>query len=116
MINQKKFATIALAPKKAFVIYITYLKSKMSINLAYNAQIILLLAKKVSVPKKYTHFLNNFSKKFVVILPDHFNINKYIIDLEPDKQLSYKPVYNLGLVKLKNSKTYIKANLTNRFI
>lgn len=94
----------------------TYLGSKISINLVYKAQIILLLAKKISVPKNYTLFLDNVFKKFVAVFLNHLNINKYIIDLEPDKQLPYKPVHNLSPVMLENSKIYITTNLTNRFI
>lgn len=52
----------------------------------------------------------------MVILPKFININKYIIDLKLDKQLSYKLFYNLELIKLKNFKTCIKTNLVNKFI
>lgn len=46
----KKFATAALAlNKEKFVIYIAYLKFKMSIYLAWEAQIVLLLVKKISI-------------------------------------------------------------------
>lgn len=116
IINQKKFPITVLAPKKVFVIYMTYLGSKILINLVYKAQIILLLVKKISVPKNYTLFLDNVFKEFVAVFLNHLNINKYIIDLESDKQLPYKPVYNLSPVMLENSKIYITTNLTNRFI
>lgn len=52
----------------------------------------------------------------MAILSKFFNINKYVIDLKLDKQLSYKPLYSLELIKLKIFKTYIKTNLVNKFI
>lgn len=76
----------------------------------------LLLVKKISVFKKYANFFDIFSKKFMAIFPDHLDINKHIIDLEPSKQLFYRPVYNFDLVELKTLKTYIKTNLGNKFI
>lgn len=76
----------------------------------------LLLAKKINIPKKYTNFSDIFSKNFAAVLPNCLNINKYIINLEPDRQLPYRPIYRLSPVKLETLKTYIKANLANRFI
>ena len=77
---------------------------------------VLLLAKKVSIPKKYADFSNVFFKKFAVVLPKHLDINKYAINLEPSKQPSYKPIYSWGLVELEIFKTYIETNLVNKFI
>lgn len=70
----------------------------------------------MSVSEKYADFLNIFFEKSVVVLPNCLDINKYIIKLEPDKQPLYKPIYNLGPVDLKTFKTYIEANLVNKFI
>lgn len=117
IIGQKKFATIALIlDKKVFIMYMTCLKAKMSIYLDWKAQIILLLAKNVSIPKEYANFLNVFLKKSAVVLFDCLNINKYIINLEPSKQLLYRLIYSLNLVELKTFKIYIKTNLANGFI
>lgn len=44
------------------------------------------------------------------------DINKHAIKLIKDKQLFYRSIYSLSLVKLKTFKTYIKTNLANRFI
>lgn len=52
----------------------------------------------------------------MAVLSKYSNINKYLIDLEPDKQLFYKSIYSLGPVKLETLKTYFKINLTNGFI
>ena len=92
------------------------LKSKMIIHLAKKTQIILLLAKKVIVPAKYWDFTDIFSKKLVKIFPKRVKINEHAIKLVNSKQIPYKPIYNLRLVKLKTFKTYIKNNLANSFI
>lgn len=76
----------------------------------------LLLTKKVCISKKYTNFSNIFSKKFVTILLNCSDINKYIINLKPSKQLFYKLIYSLGSVELKTPKPYIEAKMTNKFI
>lgn len=98
------------------MICISYLRSKILIYLACKAEMALLLAEKINVLKKYADFLDIFSKKFAIILSNYSDINKYIIDLKSGKPPPYKSIYNLGSVKLKILKTYIKANLTNRFI
>ena len=120
IINWKKFAKVALDPKKeAFVIYITTVSAKsMIIHLAHKAQIALLKADEalVTIPTKYSDFTNVFSKKSVVELLEHTKINNHAIDLEEDKQPPYGPIYSLGPVKLKILKTYIKTNLANGFI
>lgn len=77
---------------------------------------VLLVVEKVVILAKYSNFLNVFSKKFVLKLLVRFDINKHVIDLKFDKQLSYIQIYILGLIKLKIVKTYIKANLGNDFI
>lgn len=57
-----------------------------------------------------------FLKKMAIKLFKYFDINKYIIDLELSKQLSYKLIYSLRQVELKIFKTCIKVNLANGFI
>ena len=47
---------------------------------------------------------------------ENSRMNKYAIELEKSKQLSFRPIYNLGLVELKTFKTYIKTNQANSFI
>lgn len=67
------------------------------------------------VPSKYTDFADVFSLKLVVELPKH-EINNHAIKLVNDCQLSYGPIYCLGLMNLEMFKTYIKNNLANCFI
>ena len=43
-------------------------------------------------------------------------INEHIIKLEKSKQLFFRLIYNLSLVKLEILKTYIEINLANGFI
>ena len=94
IIDCREFAAIALAvDKKVFVVYVAYLGVKMLIYPAWKAQMALLLAKKVSVPKEYTDFSDVFSKELGVVLPERSDINEHTIDLEPDKQTLYRPIY-----------------------
>ena len=68
MINQKKFTAAILTPnKKIFVVYMAYLRSKMSIHPTLKAQMALLLAKEINVPKEYADFLDIFFKKCTVV-------------------------------------------------
>ena len=54
--------------------------------------------------------------EYAVKLPENTGINEHIIELEKGKQLSFGPIYSLGLVELETLKTYIKTNLANSFI
>ena len=117
IIEWKKFAAAASAlNKETFLVHMAYLGAKMLIYPAWKAQIALLLAKKVSVPKEYADFSDIFSKKYMAVLFNCSNINKYAINLKLGKQPPLRPIYSLGPVELKIFKTYIEANLANRFI
>ena len=65
---------------------------------------------------KYLDFVDIFFKKLATKLLKYLSINKYTISLEKNKQLSYKLIYNLGLIKLKTFKAYIMINLSKSFI
>lgn len=69
------------------------------------AQIALLISKKVKILIKYSDFLNLFLEKKAVILPKIINLNQYIIKLQKDQQLFYRPIYKLEPVELKILKT-----------
>ena len=96
--------------------YVADLGAKMSIYLAWQAQITLLLTKKVGVHKKYSDFSDVFFKKSAIVMLKYLDINEHVIDLEPGKQLFYRPIYSFGQVELEIFKIYIETNLTNRFI
>lgn len=57
-----------------------------------------------------------FLKKSVAKLSKYFNINKHTINLELNKQLFYKLIYNLYLVELEILKMYIKIKFAKNFI
>lgn len=71
--------------KKVFVMYMAYLSLKMTIHLAWKAQITLLIIKKVLILAKHFDYAKVFLKKFVAELLKYFNINKHFINLIPDK-------------------------------
>lgn len=66
--------------------------------------------------EKYFDFINIFSEKKALVLLEQTKLNKHNIKLENDKQLPYRPIYSLGLIKLKTLKIYIKTFLKTRFI
>ena len=68
------------------------------------------------VSADYSNYSNVFSAKNVVKLLKHSKMNNYAIKLEKSKQLSFSPIYNLGLIELEFLKIYIKTNLVNDFI
>lgn len=75
-----------------------------------------MLVEKITISAKYLDYANVFSKKSVVELFEQININKHLIDLEPDKQQPYEPIYSLRSMELEILKIYIEINLANDFI
>lgn len=64
IIKQKKFmAAILNLGRKTFVIYLTYLKAKMSIHLACEAQLVFLIFEKVTISTEYLDFADIFFEK-----------------------------------------------------
>lgn len=78
-----------------------YLRAKILIYSGPETQITLLLAKKINVLEECADFSNVLFKEYMAMLSNFLDINKYITDLKLGKQLSYKPIYNLGLIELK---------------
>lgn len=101
--------------KKAFNIYIAFLNSKISIYLAYEAQIALVVAKKVNILIEYLDYFDIFFKKLAAKLHERFDINKHLINLKLSIQQLYGPIYSLEPIKLETFKMYIKTNLANEF-
>ena len=101
---------------KAFVVHVILLISKMSIYLAQDAWIALLIAKEVIVPAEYLDLADVFSKELAKMLPKDTGIIEHAIELKDDKQPPYGPIYSLGPVKLETLKIYIENNLANGFI
>ena len=70
----------------------------------------------IKVFSEYADFIDVFSPKLVVELPEHTRINDLIIELVDDQQPSYGLMYSLEPMELKMLKIYIKNNLANSFI
>lgn len=88
----------------------------MLIFFAWNAQIFLLIAKKITILAKYMDLVDIFSKIVAAKLFEYFAINNYLINLKIGKLLPYWSIYSLSLIEFKIVKTYIKKNLANSFI
>lgn len=73
IIDKKKFAKAALNKNvKAFVVHMTFInlnKQKMSIQLAKEALIALLIVEKVQILTEYSDFSNRFLEEKAFILP-----------------------------------------------
>lgn len=81
----------------------------MSINLAREAQIVVLQADKAltKVLAGYLDDANIFFPDLVMKLPKNMGINKYVIKLVYRKQLLYGLIYALSPVKLETLKAYM---------
>ena len=99
-----------------FMVNVSFQEPKITIYLARQAQMALILAKKVTVLIKYSDFANVFLEKSGNVLLEQIDVNEYAITLEKSKQQPYGLIYSLEPVKLKSLKTYIKINLANNFI
>ena len=101
---------------EALVVHIASLTSKITIYLAWETQIVLLLAKRVTVLMEYADFVNVFLKELAEMLSKRTDINEHTIKLEESKQLPYRSIYSLGPIEFKTLKTYIKTHLVIDFI
>ena len=117
IIDRKEFAKAALDENvEAFVVHVSSLGSKMTIHLAREAQLALLLAKEVIVPVEYSDLADVFSKKSANVIPELTKANEHAIELEESKKPPYGPIYSLGPAELETFKIYIETNLANSFI
>ena len=88
----------------------------MAIYPAREAQIALLVAKKVKILTKYLDFLDVFIEEKASILLEVTELNQHAIKLQEGQQLPYGLIYSLGPIELETLKTYIETNLANGFI
>ncbi len=121
LIGKKEFAAAALDPEhEAFVVHVSTLSvdSGDKVHPLKKAQIPYLKVDKASskVSSKYADFVDVFSPKLALELPEHTGINNHAIKLVNDWQPLYGPIYSLGPVELKTLKAYIENNLANGFI
>ena len=75
----------------------------------------MLLAKKVTIPAKYSDFADVFLEKSANVLLEQARVNEHAIELEKSKQPLYGPIYSLAPIELKIFKAYIETNLANGF-
>ena len=80
---------------EAFVVHVSSIDLKMTIHLAREAQLALLLAKEVTVPTEYLDFANVFSKKSANVLLERTGANEHVIKLQEGKQPRYESTYSL---------------------
>lgn len=120
IINRKKFAIIILDLKENFfVIYIFLLSiENIDIYLIKIVQIAYLFTDKVpaNILDMYTNNIDIFSSKVVTKFLKYTKINNHFIDLEKNKQPSYRLIYSLESIELETLKIYIKINLKTSFI
>lgn len=115
--DQEKFMTADLNLKKdVFIVYIAFFSIVITIYPTQEAQIVLLIAKKVIDLTQYLDFAIVCSKTLVVQLPKCSDINKHAINLEPSKETPFKLFYILRPIKSKTLKIYIEIKLANRYI
>ena len=100
---------------EALVVHISSLKLMISIHLAKQAQLALLLTKKFTVLVEYLDFADVFLETSANVLPKRTGGNEHAIELEKAKQPPYGPIYSLGPVEFETFKTYIETNLANLF-
>ena len=65
---------------------------------------------------EYSNYSNVFLAEYVAELLENTENNEHAIELEKNKQLSFRLIYSLRSVELETLKTYIKTNLANGFI
>ena len=96
---------------KTFIVYVASLNVALGIHPDKVAQIALLLTKEVKILDKYSDFINIFSEKKALVLPERTKFNEPAINLEDSKQPLYGPIYCLSPVELETLKTYIETHL-----
>lgn len=118
IIDKKEFAIVILnKDNKTFVVHMAAVSIvDLNVHLSWHIQIALPKVKKVTIPSKYTDYINVFFPNFTAKLPKHTGIINHFIDLIDNKQPLYGLIYSLGLMELDILKTYIKTNLVNGFI
>ena len=87
IIGKKKFAAAALNEKdEIFVVHMAALNVvDSSVHPSWQNQISSLDVKEVTIPFKYADYTNVFSPDCTAELPEHTDINDYLIDLIDDK-------------------------------
>ena len=90
--------------------HISSLKLRTTIYLAKNAQIALLLAKKVTVLSKYLDFADVFLEESANVFLEQTGVNDQIIELKKGKEPPYGSIYSLDSLSLKFSKPILSQS------
>ena len=69
-----------------------------------------MFTEKVIILIRYLNFVNMLYKKLALKLFIYSTINEYAITLEKSRQLYYRTIYSLNIIKLETFRTYIKIN------
>lgn len=97
--SKKKFVKMALDENfEIFIIHIMDLKAPLSRLLIYldkKVQIASQITKKIKILDKYSDFADVFSEEKILVLLKKIKLNEYVINLEIDKQIPYRPIYSL---------------------
>lgn len=121
LIYKKKFVAATIDENsEMFVMHVVVLEAKLSM-LMYStkkAQILVFQTDKTptKVSAKYLEYTNIFTFNLAIELSENISIYKYVIKLIDNKQLLYRFIYILSLIKLEILKTYIEIYLKTRFI
>lgn len=68
------------------------------------------------IAQKYEKYTDIFSPDLVIKFQEITKINKYVIELVEGKQLLYRSIFSLRLVKLETFKPYIETEFKTVFI
>ena len=120
IVDPKEFVIAALdVDSETFVVHVAIReREEMPVHSERQAQVGALLFNEAptEVPAEYSDYSDVFSAEHAAELPENTGINEHAIELKEGKQLSFDPIYSLGLVELEILKTYIEINLANGFI
>ena len=120
IVDSKEFIIAALdVGSETFVVHVTIQEQeKMLVHFKRQAQVRALIFNEapIKILAEYSDYNNVFLVENAAELLKHTGINDHAIKLEESKQPRFEPIYNLGSIKLKNLKIYIKINLANNFI
>ena len=90
------------------MLHVSSLRLTITMHLVRKVQLALLLAKKVTVPTRYLDFADVFSEKSANVFPEQTKANEHVIKVEKGKQLSYRPIYSLGRLSLRFSRSTLR--------
>ncbi len=120
LIDKREFAKAALDENlETFIMHVSALDIAESLIHPFRAaQIATLQWDKAStkILAEYSDYAYAFPSDLAMELPENTGMNEHAIELIEGKQLPYRPIYILSLVKLETLKAYIEIYLKTGFI